>query len=285
MKKAYDDTELLKAIVLPLEEQIHALKDKLRQTDYHLNEAEKRQTKIVLGVEALVQWLDGKSYEEAAMHLDKRQKKLLSFSELKQREQVEDECDTNYSTGDATSIGDYYLASNESKDTRMFISLLYTRIALLQKELLATNNELSNHMNLNDKARKNNTDLRNQVYNANSEVIRLQKNHLSEVTRISSVLNEEQKCEVSLRKDKENENTQMNEETPTMSYVFEKVDVDALMTVKKFDWLNLQTELNKVRALLGVGVEEHLVGGEKFKELQSRFVLVHHFIRIRVYSA
>ena len=96
MKKAYEDTELLKAIVLPLEEQIHALKDKLRQTDYHLDEAEKRQTKIVLGVEALVQWLDGKSYEEAAMHLDNRQKELLSFSELKQREKVDTPTSTSH---------------------------------------------------------------------------------------------------------------------------------------------------------------------------------------------
>ena len=33
-----------------------------------------------------------------------------------------------------------------------------------------------------------------------------------------------------------------------------------------------EMELNKVRALLGVGVEDNLVGGEKFKELQSRLV-------------
>ena len=58
MKKAYEDTELLKAIILPLEEQIHALKDKLRETDFLLNESEKRQTKSVLGVEALVTWLE-----------------------------------------------------------------------------------------------------------------------------------------------------------------------------------------------------------------------------------
>ena len=156
-------------------------------------------------------------------------------------------------------------------------------MALLQKELMSAKNELSNHMGLHDKARKNNTDLRNQVYNANSEVIRLQKNHLSEITRISSVLNEEQKCEVALIKDKVSENTQMHEETPTMTYVFEKVDNEALITVKKFDWLNLQTELNKVRALLGVGIEEHLVGGEKFKELQSRLVLVYQFVSIKRY--
>ena len=100
MKKAYEDTELLKAIILPLEEQIHALKDKLRETDFLLNESEKRQTKSVLGVEALVKWLEGKSYDDAAVHLDNRQKELLSFSELKKREVVEDQIDSNYGTSE-----------------------------------------------------------------------------------------------------------------------------------------------------------------------------------------
>ena len=42
------------------------------------------------------------------------------------------------------------------------------------------------------------------------------------------------------------------------------------MTVQKEDWLSLQSELNKVRALLGVGEGDNLIGGEKFRELQQR---------------
>ena len=49
MQKAQEDTELLKAIVLPLEEQIVALKQKLRETDQLLVESERRQSKTILG--------------------------------------------------------------------------------------------------------------------------------------------------------------------------------------------------------------------------------------------
>jgi Rab GTPase-binding effector protein 1 len=43
LKRAQDDSELLRSIVLPLEEQIVALKGKLRETDSLLQEYEKRQ--------------------------------------------------------------------------------------------------------------------------------------------------------------------------------------------------------------------------------------------------
>ena len=42
------------------------------------------------------------------------------------------------------------------------------------------------------------------------------------------------------------------------------------MTVQKAEWLALQSELNNVRALLGVGQGDNLIGGEKFRELQQR---------------
>ena len=264
MRKAYEDTELLKSIVVPLEEQIKALKDKLRETDYHLNESEKRQTKLVLGVEALVQWLEGKTYEEASMHLDARQKELLSFSELKEREA--DECDTNCST-EKTKLSQEYCSGDLGKsDNRIFISLLFTRIAFLQKELQSTKNEFLYQSNQYNNTRKAHAEMQSQVQNSNSEIIRLQKNHLSEIYQISSVLSEDQKCQVSMLK-----GTKVNEsskEKTTNSQVND--NEHSVMTVQKEDWLSLQSELNKVRALLGVGEGDNLIGGEKFRELQQR---------------
>ena len=89
MTKAYEDTELLKAIVVPLEEQVRlmgilnhmsctyiwrpfllqigALKDKLREADSLLREHEKRQSDSLLGVDALAKWLQGQSSVEEAM--------------------------------------------------------------------------------------------------------------------------------------------------------------------------------------------------------------------------
>merc|ERR1712223_1564333 len=175
-----------------------ALKDKLRETDYHLNESEKRQTKLVLGVEALVQWLEGKTYEEASMHLDARQKELLSFSELKEREA--DECDTNCST-EKTKFSQEYCSGDLGKsDNRIFISLLFTRIAFLQKELQSTKNEFLYQSNQYNNTRKAHAEMQSQVQNSNSEIIRLQKNHLSEIYQLSSVLSEDQKCQVSTLK-------------------------------------------------------------------------------------
>ena len=271
MKKAYEDTELLKAIILPLEEQIHALKDKLRETDFLLNESEKRQTKSVLGVEALVKWLEGKSYDDAAVHLDNRQKELLSFSELKKREVVEDQIDSNYGTSEKMNFEEPNSSDPKDKENEIYTSLLYTRIALLQKELHSTKNDLSSHMALSDKARKINTELRNQVYNANSEVVRIQKTHLSEITRISSVLTEEQKYQVSASKDKENEANENDvEKERTFQDSKKEKDDDVILNVKKIDWDNMHTEINKVRALLGVGVEDNVVGGEKFRDLELK---------------
>ena len=264
MRKAYEDTELLRSIVVPLEEQIKALKDKLRETDYHLNESEKRQTKLVLGVEALVKWLDGKSYEEASMQLECRQKELLSFSELKQRET--DECDTNYNTEESHSSKEYLPDCSEPSDSRIFISLLFTRIAFLQKELESTKNEFLYQSNLYNNARKSNKDLKTQVSDCNSEIIRLQKSHLSEISRLSSVLNDDQKCQVSLLRNSEADEQSCDK--PKCSP--ESNEELALMTIRKVEWLGLQSELGKVRALLGVGHGDNLIGGEKFRELQQR---------------
>ena len=274
MIKAYEDTELLKSIVLPLEEQIEALKDKLRQTDNQLIESEKRQTKIVLGVEALAKWLEGKPYNEAARYLENRQKELLSFSELKRLDDEERE-DEDY-VGSDHKLGGGNQTSNqtESLQTQIYTSLLLTRIALLQKELCSAKSEVSSNSMLSDKIRKSNTDLRNQVYNTNSEIVRIQRNHLSELSRISSVLTEEQKCQVSAKKAEEDEKNKQHlsddekEDIPTSDNYEAKSNKQEVVGVKKSEWLKMEVELNKVRALLGVGVEDTLVGGGKFRELQ-----------------
>ena len=64
MKKAHEDTELLKSIVLPLEEQIVALKGKLRETDSLLQEYERREARSLVEMEAVAGWLEGKDREK-----------------------------------------------------------------------------------------------------------------------------------------------------------------------------------------------------------------------------
>ena len=88
-RQAAQDAQLLKSIVEPLEEQIGALKQKLRDTDLLLVESEKRQAKSTLGMSALTTWLSGQaSLDQALLALKEKQSELLTFSELKSKEQV-----------------------------------------------------------------------------------------------------------------------------------------------------------------------------------------------------
>ena len=130
----------------------------------------------------------------------------------------------------------------------------------------AYKNEFLYQSNQYNNTRKAHAEMQSQVQNSNSEIIRLQKNHLSEIYQLSSVLSEDQKCQVSMLK-----GTKVNEsskEKTTNSQVND--NEHSVLTVQKEDWLSLQSELNKVRALLGVGEGDNLIGGEKFRELQQR---------------
>ena len=59
MTRAREGAEALRDIVLPLEEQIVALKGKLRETDSLLQEYEKRQASSLLEMEAVGSWIVG----------------------------------------------------------------------------------------------------------------------------------------------------------------------------------------------------------------------------------
>ena len=130
----------------------------------------------------------------------------------------------------------------------------------------STKNEFLYQSNQYNNTRKAHAEMQNQVQNSNSEIIRLQKNHLSEINRLSSVLSEDQKCQLSMLK--ASEVNESSKEKTTTSQIDD--NEQAGMTVQKEDWLSLQSELKKVRALLGVGDGDNLIGGEKFRELQQR---------------
>ena len=66
-RQAAADADLLKSIVEPLEEQIGALKQKLRDTDLLLGESEKRHAKSVMGVAPLADWLAGQADVDQAL--------------------------------------------------------------------------------------------------------------------------------------------------------------------------------------------------------------------------
>merc|ERR1719419_401378 len=69
MARARQGAEALKEIVLPLEEQIVALKGKLRETDGLLQEYERREGNCLLEMEAVASWLVGRDRKEVEERL------------------------------------------------------------------------------------------------------------------------------------------------------------------------------------------------------------------------
>jgi len=69
IRKAEADSQLLKSLVEPLEEQIVALKGKLRETDSLLQEYEKRQASSLLEMECVGAWLNGEDKSKLDVRL------------------------------------------------------------------------------------------------------------------------------------------------------------------------------------------------------------------------
>jgi len=244
IQKAYDDAEVLKAIVVPLEEQIKALKDKLRDTDTLLREFEQRESESLFQSEILGRWLTGKSsFGEAMTDLEKRSQ----------------ECQDTVET---TS------ASNTSKT---FTALLNARLGLVVKEL----NELKCQNNRNvvelERSLKKSADLRSQTAEANGRLLRCQQKHASELVAVAAVLTEEQK--LSLSNSVSNNQTANDHHPQELKKSHSAVDVDAEnqeIVILRSEWTAMAQQLDKMRALLGVGLDVDVVGSDQFKQLQSQ---------------
>ena len=285
MKKAYEDTELLKAIVVPLEEQIGALKDKLRETDGILREHEARQSASLLGVEALAQWLQGKSIEEAMTA-------LLQKSEDPSLTQEKE-------------------AAQKDASTSIYLSLLSARYSLLNSELATVRKEHGEVVALLDKERSCNNALRQDSVVASSDMVRTQREHLAEIRKIQAVLTEEQKAEI-MREDSpppprpscsSNDEATAKEGGGALSSSAESspghtcssndsssglqqhakdgsnsstaaLSCNAAPTriVSNVEWEEMQKELSKVRALLGVGAGDSVVGSDQYRQLQAELI-------------
>ncbi|XP_046456544.1 rab GTPase-binding effector protein 1-like isoform X2 [Daphnia pulex] len=72
MKRAQEDVEVLRSLVLPLEEEIKALKDKLRYTDEQLRVYESNQAELVRGSQLLDKIVEDESLESAITDLISR---------------------------------------------------------------------------------------------------------------------------------------------------------------------------------------------------------------------
>merc|ERR550519_1183879 len=159
MKKAHEDAELLKSIVLPLEEQIVALKGKLRETDSLLQEYERKQGKSLVEMETVVDWMKGKDVNQ--------------LTEKIQQQVVEGERDEG---GDV-----------------LYQAMLSARVGLLTQELDGAKMERNEVFQLLEEEKKVEAALRANIEKMNTSLIAERANHLEQVTRIRSLLTDQQK--------------------------------------------------------------------------------------------
>lgn len=226
IQKAFEDAEALKSIVVPLEEQIAALKDKLRETDAMLRQFEANQVESLFAAEILGRWLAGKkSFAEAMEELEKKE-----------------------------------LKANSSEDTSpMLLALLNARLFLTVKELNEMRSQKESCVNELDRSVKKCAEFRSQAAEANGRLLRDKHKHHSELAKLASVLSEEQKLALSMQS--RSNSTESEVITDTMA---------ADIVISKTDWDSYQAELDKLRALMGLGLDVDVVGSDQFKQLQSQ---------------
>jgi len=240
IQKATEDAELLKAIVVPLEEQIVALKEKLRETDTMLREFEIRQSSVLLTSEALGPWLSNKkSLAEATEELEIRHQEIASQKE-----------------------------SNTVTDL-MLSTLLNTRLAIVIKELTEVRANNVNCLKDLDQSVKKCADLRSQAAEANGRLLRCQQKHASELGRVTLVLSEEQKLTLSTqRRNSTSENSnEIIAKTPPSGLSDEVVisrsewdELQALRMVSAANYFpNLTAVVGSLRALPAVCKMRHLM--------------------------
>ena len=231
IQRAYEDAEVLKAIVVPLEEQIGALKDKIRETDSVLQEFLNNQSEVLYSAEILGRWLAGKkSFAEALEELEKKCQ----------------ESQSSQTTGENHSV---------------FVTLLNARLALVVKELneLRTQND-RNQTDLERSVRKC-ADLRSQTAEANGRLLKCQQKHAAELSRVALVLSEDQKLQLSSSCTSRQSSTSDDQNVNVMA---EEI------VINRSEWDTLQAELDKMRALLGIGLDVDVVGSDQFKQLQAQ---------------
>ncbi|XP_023237572.1 rab GTPase-binding effector protein 1-like isoform X2 [Centruroides sculpturatus] len=180
IKEAQEDAEMLRSLVVPLEEEIKALKDKLRSTDEHLRMYETAFSGLVkgLGSDSLAEMLKGKSPAEVVGHLDD---KLTSLSQGLQAEKA------------------------SRSDLEMYVAVLNTQKSVMQDDMDRIKKELQEVCELLEKEKREHASLKRTWQMANDQFLEAQRLQFMDMRRMQSVLTAEQQRQVAemQRKDAE----------------------------------------------------------------------------------
>ena len=191
MARAREGAEALREIVLPLEEQIVALKGKLRETDSLLQEYEKRQANSLLEMEAVAAWLAGGD-----------------------KKQVEDKL--------IEEVGDGYSGG----EGELFHAMLAARIGLLVQELETVRWERDEFSKELENERKKCVGYKDNVTRMQS-VVAVNREQLS---RVRSQLTDQQKEQLGATWNQETEEAQVQEKETVKERVISQVEWERILS-------------------------------------------------------
>lgn len=167
MRKAQEDAEMLRSLVVPLEEEIKALKDKLRSTDEQLHVYEAAFTGLVhgLGSGALSDAVRGSSPAEMLSHLDD---KLNSLCKGLQAEKA------------------------SRSDLEMYVAVLNTQKTVMHDELDQLKKQFQEVCQLLEREKKDHRSLKQTWQRANDHFLEAQQAHVRDLARLQAVLTKDQ---------------------------------------------------------------------------------------------
>ncbi|XP_070390254.1 rab GTPase-binding effector protein 1-like isoform X3 [Dermacentor albipictus] len=167
MRKAQEDAEMLRSLVVPLEEEIKALKDKLRSTDEQLHVYEAAFTGLVhgLGSGTLGDAVRGGTPAEILSHLDD---KLTSLLKGLQAEKA------------------------SRSDLEMYVAVLNTQKTVMQEDMDQLRKQFQEVCNLLEREKREHGCLKRTWQMANDRFLEAQQAHVRDLARLQAVLTADQ---------------------------------------------------------------------------------------------
>ncbi|XP_076364321.1 rab GTPase-binding effector protein 1-like isoform X2 [Tachypleus tridentatus] len=200
MKKAQEDAEMLKSLVVPLEEEIRVLKDKLRSTDGQLRMYETAFSGLVKGLGSggdLADLIKGKTPAEVVGHLDD---KLTSLSQGLQAEKA------------------------SRTDLEMYVAVLNTQKAVMQEDVERVKQESKDILLQLEREKKEHAALKKTWQMANDQFLEAQQLQMMDMRRMQSVLTTEQQRQINELQKKDGERLDQEQRITKLQQLKEELD-------------------------------------------------------------
>ncbi|XP_077995357.1 rab GTPase-binding effector protein 1-like [Glandiceps talaboti] len=190
MKKAQKDAEMLRSVVMPMEQEIASLKTKLREAQGTIRALE---TKSTTGSSPTVgNLLDLENSDSSELSSPEK-----STSSIKDKEDMDEK---------VRELNHYLEAEKASRtDLEMYVAVLNTQKNVLQEEADKLRSELHEVCRLLEKEKRQHSDLTQTWQMANDQFLESQRLQIMDMKRMQSVLTEEQQRQIAELQKKDHE--------------------------------------------------------------------------------